>query len=198
MCRKISNPLGRLIFVLAITVLGFAHPAFAQDRTSSIEEFIGSTGWPVQVSAANPLPVTSSGGVGGTATQGNAGSAAQAWFVQEVLGGSVISNTNPSPVTIISGSGTQALSYAAPATPVSVTTSSTLILAAGTYTHTLTLCTTSASAGNVWLNLSGAAAVVSTGMFIPATLGCITIAPPTGAIYGISDSGTDTVTIQGS
>ena len=152
-----------------------------------------------QVLAPQPVTIAGGGSVSiGTVTQGNAGSAAQAWFMQQVVGGSVISNSNPVPVNVITGGGTQAVTYAAPATPVSVTTSSTLILAAGTYTHTLTLCTTSASAGNVWLNLSGAAAVLSTGMFIPAVLGCITIAPPTGAIYGISDSGTDTVTIQGS
>jgi len=206
-------------------------------------------------SAAVPCYVTGSGGGGSTlVNQGTqaATAAGSTWFVQQYLGGSALSLTNPEPVTpgtgstfpisatslplptgastaanqtsvlsapgtsqttaetiqgnasgipvpvsISGGSGSQAISYASPTTPASVTTSSTLILAAATYTHSLTLCTTIASAGNVWLQLNGGTAVVSTGMYIPANGGCVNITPPTAAIYGISDSGTSTVTIQG-
>lgn len=91
-----------------------------------------------------------------------------------------------------------ALSYASPLATVTVTTASTSILAAATYTKSLTLCTQTTDAGNVWINLNGGAAIVSTGMYIPAAGGCINITPPTGAIFGISDSGTSHVTIQGS
>ncbi len=103
----------------------------------------------------------------------------------------------PVPVSISASSGNQAISYASPLTTISVTTSSTTILAAATYTKSLTLCTEIADAGNVWLNLNNGAAVVNSGMYIPAGGGCINLAPPTGAITGISDSGTSHATIQG-
>ncbi len=103
----------------------------------------------------------------------------------------------PVPVAITTGSGSQALSYDSPLTTVSVTTASTTILAAATYTHSLTLCTEPTDVGNIWLNMNNGAAVVSTGMYIPSYGGCLNIAPPTGAITGISDSGTSHATIQG-
>ncbi len=109
-----------------------------------------------------------------------------------VSAGAAVGAGNPIP-TQASGP----ISYSAPAAPVSVTTSSTLILTAGAYTKFLTLCTTPATVGNVWLNLAGGTAVSGTGMYIPASGGCVTIPPPTAAIYGISDSGTATVTVQG-
>ena len=104
---------------------------------------------------------------------------------------------NPIYTTASGSGGSTAITYAAPATPVSVTTASTLILAAAAYTHSLTLCTLPAATGNIWLNLAGGAAVASVGMYIPAAGGCVNISPPTAAVYGISDSGTVTVTIQG-
>jgi len=158
---------------------------------------LNGSNYAVPCSSSNPLPVTVTGGGGSTVNQGNAGSAAQAWFSQQVLGGTVVSNTNPMPVTVISGRGTQAIAYAAPGSTVSVTTASTSVLGAAAYTHTLTLCTEPADAGNVWLNLSGGAAVVNTGFYVPSAGGCVTIAPPTAAITGISDSGTSHLTVQG-
>lgn len=89
------------------------------------------------------------------------------------------------------------ISYAPPAAPVSVTTSSTLILAAGVYSKFLALCTTPPTVVNVWLNLAGTQAILGAGIYIPASGGCVVIPPPTAAIYGISSSGTATVTVQG-
>lgn len=110
------------------------------------------------------------------------------WLGVTVEGGS---SGSPEPVT-------QApITYAAPLALVSVSTSSTLILAAATYTKALTLCSTPTTVGNVWLNFAGAAAVSGTGIYIPANGGCVSVAPPTAAVYGISDSGTASVTGQG-
>lgn len=101
------------------------------------------------------------------------------------------------PVNIVTSSPNRSMSYASPLANVSVPTSSTQILAAGTYTKYLTLCTATSGGGNVWLNLNGGAAVSGRGMYIPKN-GCLTnIYPPTAAIFGISDAMTSTVSIQG-
>src|SRR5271154_3738006 len=47
------------------------------------------------------------------------------------------------------------LAYASPLATVSVAITSTSILPAATYTHSLTLCTEIADVGNVWINLNG-------------------------------------------
>jgi hypothetical protein len=211
-------------------------------------------GLPCGTTAANACYTQSSGGSGGTVTQGPQAATAtgNTWFIQQYLAGSAISLTNPEPVTpgtgatfpisatalplptgastaanqtsvqsapgtpqttaltvqcnasgvpipvsISGGSGSQAISYASPGTTVAVTTSSTAILGAAAYTHSLTLCTETTDSGNIYLNLNGGAAVVSSGMYIPALGGCVNILPPTAAIFGISDSGTSHVTIQG-
>ena len=112
--------------------------------------------------------------------------------IQQYLG-TTVGPSNPINVT----STPAPLAYASPLATVSVAITSTSILPAATYTHSLTLCTEIADVGNVWINLNGGAAVVSSGMYIPALGGCINIIPPTGAIFGISDSGTAHVTIQG-
>jgi len=105
------------------------------------------------------------------------------------------------PVTgsVTSTPGTTTLSYASP-TSVSVPTSSTTILGSGTYTHFISLCTSPTSTGNVWLNLAGGAATTNVGISLAAGGGCEVWTGtnmPTAAITGISDSGTNTVTIQG-
>ena len=146
--------------------------------------FLGTSG--------NPLVTTASGG-SSTVNQGTQAVSAtgSTWFFQQYLGGSAVSASNPVPTY------SSPLSYASPGANVSVLTSSTQITNAAAYTHTLTLCTTIATTGNVWLNLNGGAAVLSTGVYIPANGGCLTMPAPTAAVFGISDSGTAIVTVQG-
>ena len=89
------------------------------------------------------------------------------------------------------------ITYAAPGTTVAVSTASTSVISAGVYTKFFTVCTEQADVGNVWLNVSGGAAVVNSGIYVPAAGGCVSIPPPTAAVTGISDSGTSHLTIQG-
>jgi len=123
----------------------------------------------------------------------------------QVVGPSCTSSF-PCSVTVTGGSGgggtavttTQApITYATPGSTVAVATSSTAVISAGTYTKFFTVCTEQADVGNVWLNVSGGAAVVNTGIYVPAAGGCVSIPPPTAAVTGISDSGTSHLTIQG-
>ena len=110
------------------------------------------------------------------------------------------------PVVVLDGSGNPVngagkVAYASPLASVSVTTSSTQILGAGVYSR-LILQTALSSTGNVCLNLAGGTAVAGQGICIAAGGGSVTfgnssLPMPTGAIYGISDSGTTSVAIQG-
>ena len=80
--------------------------------------------------------------------------------------------------------------------PISVGTTSTAVLAAGAATHTLTLYN-NGTTGNLWLNMTGGAAVVGAGMRIPAGSGYIWSSGVTAAINGISDAGTLSVSGSG-
>lgn len=106
-----------------------------------------------------------------------------------------VSPQHPCPV----GPGT--LAYTSSTSGVAGTTSGTLITA-GQY-RLVKVCTLFSSTTNVWLNLAGGAAVVNSGLGIPAGGGCKTLgAPdtpaPTSAVTAITDgvSG-QTVTITG-
>jgi hypothetical protein len=83
----------------------------------------------------------------------------------------------------------------------SVTTSSAQLVAAAAYAKSLTLQNTG-TAGNVWINPTGGTAVVGSGYSVGPGGGSFTFgtngAPvPTGAIFAISDAGTNNVAIMG-
>ena len=111
--------------------------------------------------------------------------------------------------TIVYGSFTATVTTAAPtlaygaSTSVSVGITSGVIITAATYSTALMLCTLPASTSNVWLNLTGGAAVVGKGTPIAAGGGCATFGPgdqpvPTAAITAITDSGSpQSITLSG-
>src|SRR5208283_5364220 len=109
------------------------------------------------------ITVSSSALPTGAATSANQTSIQSAPGTPQTTAETIQGNSSgvPVPVSVLTSNGNQSISYASPLTSVSVTTSSTSILAAATYTHFLTLCTTIASNGNVWLNLNGGTAVLS-------------------------------------
>lgn len=94
------------------------------------------------------------------------------------------------------------LAYTA-STSGSVATTSGTLVAAGTYTKVLQICTLPTSTTNVWLNVTGGSAVVSTGVPVYAGGGCANFGSaalpvPTAAITAITDSGgSQTVTLAG-
>jgi len=96
-----------------------------------------------------------------------------------------------------------ALGYATPDN-ASVGTTSGILITAGTYTRSLTICTLPTSTTNVWLNPRGATAIVSTGFPVFAGGGCVNFSSAGGApipsanITAITDAGTaQTVTLAG-
>lgn len=81
----------------------------------------------------------------------------------------------------------------------SVGTTSTTLVAAGTYTSVLQIMTLPSSTANIWLNVSGGTAVVGKGLFVPfgggsVNFGTAALPMPTGAINAITD-GTSTVSV---
>ena len=90
-------------------------------------------------------------------------------------------------------------------TSASVGTSSGTLLAAGAANRALLICTLPASSANVWLNLTGGAAVASAGVAVPGGGGCALLSsggplplPAATAITAITDGGSSqTVTISG-
>jgi hypothetical protein len=184
-----------------------AQAATAAGNTWFVQEYLAGSA----LSLTNPQPVTPGTGATfpisatslplptGASTAANQTSVQSAPGTPQTTALTIQGNASgvPVPVSISGGSGSQAISYASPLATVTVTTASTAILAAATYTHSLTLCTEPSDAGNVFLNLNGGAAVSLVGMFVPSGGGCVNMSPPTGAIYGISDSGTAHIMIQG-
>jgi hypothetical protein len=184
-----------------------AQAATAAGNTWFVQEYLAGSA----LSLTNPQPVTPGTGATfpisatslplptGASTDANQTSVQSTPGTPQTTALTIQGNASgvPVPVSISGGSGSQAISYASPLATVTVTTASTAILAAATYSHSLTLCTETTDSGNIYLNLNGGAAVVSTGMYIPALGGCVNIVPPTAEIFGISDSGTSHVTIQG-
>lgn len=98
--------------------------------------------------------------------------------------------------------GPGALAYTASTSASVATTSGTLVTAAQ-YKRALQICTLPTSTTNVWLNVTGAAAVVSTGVLVYGGGGCVNFGNigfpiPTAAITAITDSGsTQTVILAG-
>ena len=88
-------------------------------------------------------------------------------------------------------------------TSVSVATTSGTLATAGAYIKTLQVCTLPASTTNVWLNPTGAAAVVGAGIPVYLGGGCTFFGSgglplPTAAITAITDSGSaQTVVLAG-
>lgn len=88
-------------------------------------------------------------------------------------------------------------------TSVSVATTSTLLVPAAAYSSSLQVCTLPGSTTNVWLNASGGAATVDSGIPVFAGGGCTTFGTgalpiPTGPIYAITDGGSaQTVVLSG-
>ena len=94
------------------------------------------------------------------------------------------------------------LTYTA-STSASVATASGTLVTAGLYTRALQICTLPTSTTNVWLNVTGGAAAVSTGVLVYGGGGCVSFGGiafpvPTAAITAITDSGsTQTVILAG-
>jgi hypothetical protein len=120
--------------------------------------------------------------------------------------GSLRTTTAQDPTTIAgSAPGTPLSTYTPPiayseSTTASVTTSSATLIAAGAYTHSLTIFNN--GAGNVWLNVTCGSAVVGSGIIVPAghggfVFGDIANPVPTACITAISDSGTANLSITG-
>ena len=83
-----------------------------------------------------------------------------------------------------------------------VTATSGVLVAAGAVTRSLTITTPQAGSANVWLNVTGAAAVVGQGLVIwaggsPITFGGSDLPIPTAQISAISDGASVTVMLAG-
>jgi hypothetical protein len=100
------------------------------------------------------------------------------------------------------GGSVPTLAYSS-STSASVATTSGTLISAGAYTRSLQICTLPASTTNVWLNATGAAAVVGAGIPVYSAGGCTNFGSealpiPTTAITAITDSASaQTVTITG-
>ena len=89
------------------------------------------------------------------------------------------------------------------ASSATVGTTSAILIAAGTYTRILTICTLPTSTSNVWVRADGGTAASGTGLPVFAGGGCTTFGTqaqplPTAAITAITDgSAAQTVTLSG-
>lgn len=127
----------------------------------------------------------------------NNGNTSWTWGSTPFINGAPVSASNP----LFFQASAAAVAYTATSS-ASVTTASTPLLAAGSFTQAFQLQTQPGQTGNVYLNISGGAAVVGQGIVIPAGGGSQNFGPgnlpiPTGAIAAISDSGTVNVLIAG-
>ena len=117
-------------------------------------------------------------------------------YFQTATGFTAVSQATPLPVT--AGESYNVLAYAV-STSATANTGSSILVAAGTATRTLTL--TNGGAAAVWLNPTGGLAVVGAGLMLAANGGSLTFGPnlpiPQAAITAIVASGTSLVAIAG-
>jgi hypothetical protein len=154
----------------------------------SLVAFLSSGGSLTQVSPSNPLPTTGGGG-GGSSTVTLAAGTAQVGTVALATGGTV---------TVLGAGTAGTLPVAVP--PVaysssgssSVGTTSGTLATAGQFKFALQIATLPASTANIWLNPTGGAAVVGSGLLLSAGGGSINFGAqalpmPTAAITAITD-----------